>query len=53
MFPNEHFGQVNTFLFLKNPGVGKGNPLQYSCLENFMDRAAWWARVLGVAKSGT
>ena len=25
------------------PGVGNGNPLQYSCLENFMDRGAWWA----------
>ena len=36
MFPNEHFGQVNTFLFLKNPGVGKGNPLQYSCLEKLV-----------------
>ena len=25
------------------PGEGKGNPLQYSCLENSMDRGAWWA----------
>ena len=31
------------------PGVGNGNPLQYSCLENFMDRGAW--RVLRVANS--
>ena len=32
------------------PGVGNGNPLQYSCLENFMDRGAWCATVYGVAK---
>ena len=32
-------------------GVGNGNPLQYSCLENFKDRAAWWAIVHGVVKS--
>ena len=35
----------------KSPGVGNGNPLQYSYLENSMDRGAWWAIVLGVAKS--
>ena len=35
------------------PGVGNDNPLQYSCLENFMDRGAWWATVRGVAKSRT
>ena len=35
------------------PGEGNGNPLQYSCLENFMDRGAWQATVLGVAKSWT
>ena len=29
---------------------GNGNPLQYSCLENSMDRGAWWATVHGVAK---
>ena len=33
------------------PGEGNGNPLQYSCLENPMDRGAWWAVVHGVAKS--
>ena len=33
------------------PGEGNGNPLQYSCLENSMDRAAWQAIVHGVAKS--
>ena len=35
------------------PGEGNGNPLQYSCLENAMDRRAWWATVHGVAKSWT
>ena len=35
------------------PGEGNGNPLQYSCLENSMDRGAWWATVHGVAKSWT
>ena len=34
-------------------GEGNGNPLQYSCLENPMDRGAWWAAVHGVAKSRT
>ena len=33
--------------------VGNGNPLQYSCLENSMDRGAWWATVHGIAKSWT
>ena len=32
-------------------GEGNGNPLQYSCRENPMDGGAWWAAVLGVAKS--
>ena len=35
------------------PGRGNGNPLQYSCLENRVDRGAWWATVHGVAKSWT
>ena len=35
------------------PGGGDGNPLQYSCLENPMDRGAWRATVPGVAKSRT
>ena len=35
------------------PGGGHGNPLQYLCLENPMNRGAWWATVHGVAKSGT
>ena len=34
-------------------GEGTGTPLQYSCLENPMDRGAWWAAVRGVAKSRT
>ena len=34
-------------------GEGNGTPLQYSCLENPMDGGAWWAAVLGVAKSRT
>ena len=37
----------------RSPGVGKGNPLQYSCLENPTDGGAWWATVHGVAKSRT
>ena len=35
------------------PGEGNGNPLQYSCLENPMDRGAWWAAVHGIPKSRT
>jgi len=35
------------------PEEGNGNPLQYSCLENSMDRGAWWATVHGVTKSQT
>ena len=31
----------------RSPGEGNGNPLQYSCLENPMDRGAWWAIVHG------
>ena len=34
----------------RSPGGGNGNPLQYSCLENPMDREAWWATVHGVAQ---
>ena len=32
------------------PGEGNSNPLQYSCLENLMDRGVWWATVHGVTK---
>ena len=35
------------------PGRGHGNPHQYSCLENTMDREAWWAIVHGVTKCQT
>ena len=37
----------------RSPGGGHGNPVQYSCLENLMDRGAWWATVHRVAKSWT
>ena len=37
----------------RSPGEGNGKPFQYSCLENPMDREAWWATVHGVAKSWT
>ena len=37
----------------RSPGEGNGNPFQYFCLENPMDREAWWATVHGVTKSWT
>ena len=37
----------------KSDGVGNSNPLQYSCLENYMDGGAWWAAVHGFTKSRT
>ena len=37
----------------RSPGRGHGNPLQYSCLENPMNRGAWWTTVQRVAKSRT
>ena len=37
----------------RSPGEGSGNPLQYSWMENPMDRGAWWSAVLGVTKSWT
>ena len=37
----------------RSPGGGHGNPYQYSCLENPMDRGVWWATVHGAAKSQT
>ena len=37
----------------RSPGEGNGSPLQYSCLENSMDRRAWWATVHGATKSRT
>ena len=35
----------------RSPEEGNGNPLQYPCLENLMDRGVWWAAAHGVAKS--
>jgi len=35
----------------RSPGRGNGNPFQYSCLENAVDRGAWWAIVHGVSES--
>ena len=35
----------------RSPGGGHGNPLQYACLENPMDRGAWWARVHGLQRA--
>ena len=37
----------------RSPGGGHGNPLQYSCLENPMDRGTWWAIAHRAAKSWT
>ena len=37
----------------RSPGEGHVNPLQYSCLQNPMDRGVWWAAVHGVTKSQT
>ena len=37
----------------RSPGGGHGSPLQYSCLENLMDRGAWWATVHGVIELDT
>ena len=37
----------------KFPGVENGNPLQYSCLVNSMDKGTWWATVHGITKSWT
>ena len=37
----------------RSPGKRNGTPLQYCCLENPMDRGAWWATVHGVTKSHT
>ena len=45
--------QVHTLDQEYSPGERNGNPLQYSCLENPMDRGAWWVTAHGVAKSQT
>ena len=47
-------GDLGSILGLgRSPGAGNGNPLQYSCLKNPMDRGAWWTTVHGVTKSRT
>ena len=47
-------GDLGTVLVLgRSPGGGNGNPLQYPCLENPMDRGAWKATVQSVTKSQT
>ena len=43
--------QVQSLGWEDSPGEGNGYPLQYPCLENFMDRGAWWVTVHGVEKS--
>ena len=35
----------------RSPGVGNGNPLRYSCLENSMERGTWWAAIQGASKT--
>ena len=37
----------------RSPGGGNGNPLQYSCLKNSMEKGTWWAIVHGITKSQT
>ena len=49
--PNASAGDSGSISVLgRSPGGGNGNPLQYSCLENSMDRGAWWATVHEVIK---
>ena len=50
-FSDSNGKQDKTLFQETSPGEGNGNPLQYSCLENPIDRGAWWATVHGVAKS--
>ena len=45
--------KVHTVMAMVFLGEGNGNPLQYSCLENPVDRGAWWAAVYGVTQSRT
>ena len=53
MFLKIFTSKLTTFITVTDSVLGEGNgtPLQYSCLENPMDRGAWWAAVHGVAKS--
>ena len=51
---SRHVGDLSSVPGLgRSPGRGPGNLLQYSCLENLVDRGAWWAIVHKVTKSGT
>ena len=46
--------QIMIYLeYMPRSGIANGNPLQYSCLENPVDRGAWWAAVHRVAQSQT
>ena len=55
--PPAHVGDTGDVGFIpglgRSPREGNGYPLQYSCLENSVDRGAWWATGHGVAKSQT
>ena len=52
--PPAYTGDANLITGLgRSPREGNGNPLQYSCLGNPINREAWWATVHGVAKSQT
>ena len=55
--PTDNAGDIRDANSIPGPGRstggGNGNPLQYSCLENPVDRGAWWATVHGVSKSQT
>ena len=49
--PSANAGDVGSVSGLgRSPEEGNGNPLQYSCLENPMDRGDWWATVHGIAR---
>ena len=51
--PTSNAGDAGSISGLgRSPGEGNGNPLQYPCLENPMDREAWWATVHRVARIG-
>ena len=52
--PNSTLWEKEDYSFsIHEKGEGNGTPLQYSCLENLMDRETWWATVHGAAKSRT
>ena len=51
--PREYQRRASQLTFMALFGEGNGNPLQYSCLENSMDRGVWWATIHEIAKSRT